>query len=118
MTSAPRVSHTTVIACGLFLLTISFICSFGYKNTNNNECIPKMDLITERVTTERVPKYTESEIKLIEKAQKCYQFQSKNLDIQLLDNIMESETRPKPGQSIFFHVTSCATGGRVSLSAR
>lgn len=119
MTSIPRVSHTTLIACGLFLVTIWIIYSFGYKNNNNDECSSKSDFITETVTTERVPKYTESELKLIKKAKKCFQFQpNNNLDIELLDDIMESEKKPKPGQSIFFHVTSCATNGRVTLNAR
>lgn len=120
MTSIPRVSHTTLIACGLFLVTIWFIYSFSYKYTNNNdECNSKSDLNTESVSTERVPIHTDAELKLIEKAKKCFQFKpNKNLDIKLLDDIMESDKIPKPGQSIFFHVTSCATNGQVILNAR
>lgn len=120
MTSIPRVSHTTLIACGLFVVTIWFIYSFGYKYNNNNDvCNSKSDLITEIVSTERVPTHTSAELKLIEKAKKCFEFKpNKNLNITLLDDIMESEKKPKPGQSIFFHVTSCASNGQVTLHAR
>lgn len=120
MRSIPRVSHTALIAFGLFLVTIWLIYSFGHKNNNYDENNnTKIDLNNERVTTNRVPKYTDSELKLIEKAKKCFQFQpNKNLNIEFLDDIMESEKKPKPGQSIFFHVTSCATNGRVTLNAR
>lgn len=119
MTSIPRVSHTTLIACGSFLVAILFISSFGYRNNNSDECNLKVDLITQTVATERVQKYNESEMNLIEKAKKCFQFKSiKNLDIELLDDIMESDKKPKPGQSIFFHVTTCATNGRITLNAR
>lgn len=116
MTSISRVSHTKIIACGLLIVTIWFIFSVGHENANN--FISKSEIITEKVVT--LSRYTESEMKVIEKAKKCFHFNitNNNLNIQMLDDIMESEKRPKPGQSIFFHVTSCATNGRVTLNAR
>lgn len=112
--------HIILIAYGSIYVTILFIFSFGHINNNSDECYLQIDLITQTVTTERVPKYNESEMNLIERAKKCFQFKSnKNLDIKLLlDDIMESDKTPKPGQSIFFHVTTCATNGRVTLNAR
>lgn len=39
-------------------------------------------------------------------------------EINLLEDISESETKPKLGKSIFFHETSCGRNGMVRLNAR
>lgn len=38
--------------------------------------------------------------------------------ITLLEDIMESEKKPTPGKTIFFHETSCSKNGLVRLNAR
>lgn len=52
-------------------------------------------------------------------AQQCYHQNRASLDenIILLEDITDSKNQPKPGQSIFFHETSC-TNGIVKLNAR
>lgn len=50
-------------------------------------------------------------------AKKCFQKNNLLWDIDLLEDIMESNRKPQLGKSIFFHETSCSEG-LVKLNAR
>lgn len=54
--------------------------------------------------------------------QKCFTLSENHLPaigaINVLEDISESETKPKLGKSIFFHETSCGRNGIVRLNAR
>lgn len=39
-------------------------------------------------------------------------------DIVFLEDISHSAKKPQPGKSIFFHETSCARNGQITLNAR
>lgn len=56
----------------------------------------------------------------IEQAKRCFVPKNNSIydDIELLEDVLESEKRPKPGKSIFFHETSCTEDGIVVLNAR
>lgn len=60
------------------------------------------------------------EIWKIEEAKRCFLPPNINIydGIELLEDILSSEKRPMPGNSIFFHETSCTTDGKVVLNAR
>lgn len=53
---------------------------------------------------------------------KCFDFKTPlaadTQNIILLDDISHSEKKPQPGKSIFFHETSCARDGLITLNAR
>lgn len=64
-------------------------------------------------------KYNETELQKIEMGKKCYKLGSNAVKgFKLLDDILESKQKPKPGKSIFFHVTTCSTNGSIILNAR
>lgn len=58
----------------------------------------------------------------IARAKQCFHLNAANGDemskINFFDDIMESKRMPTPGQSIFFHETSCSKDGLVYLNAR
>lgn len=56
----------------------------------------------------------------IEKAKSCFVPKNHSIysGIELLEDVLKSEKRPKPGKSIFFHETSCTEDGIVVLNAR
>lgn len=48
---------------------------------------------------------------------KCFTNNHDIWDVKLLEDVMESERKPRAGKSIFFHETSCSNG-IVKLNAR
>lgn len=60
------------------------------------------------------------ELLRIKEAKRCFRSKNKGIydNLQLLDDILEAEKRPEPGNAIFFHETSCIQNGVVLLNAR
>lgn len=58
----------------------------------------------------------------ITKAKNCFRLDQSidhaNQKIAYLENLIDSELKPTPGESIFFHETSCYKNGLINLNAR
>lgn len=56
----------------------------------------------------------------IEGAKNCYRSNNEKVfdDLELLEDVLQAEYKPKLGRSIFFHETSCTRDGICLLNAR
>lgn len=59
----------------------------------------------------------------VARAKQCFRLNSAAIgddisSINFFEDVMESNRKPTPGRSIFFHETSCSKDGLVHLNAR
>lgn len=106
----PKFPYSLIAACAFVTLIIIFL----YQITSEEEIIEEITF----ETIETVTRYTDSELQRINGAKKCWQLQNNDTEIEFLEDILESDKQPELGKSIFFHITSCSTAGRVELLAR
>lgn len=97
-----------IIICSFMALFVFIICLFTSSFAISG--VFQRQLFT---------KYNETELQNIEMGKKCYKLGSNAVKgFKLFDDILESKQQPKPGKSIFFHVTTCSTNGSIILNAR
>lgn len=92
------------ICCGLF------IC-----------CFSLLLIVEGNFSHKRSDKKHQMELKL-KKLLDCYRSNASQLDdeyeIRYLEDVMEAEVKPNPGESLFFHETTCFRSGLIHLSSR
>lgn len=105
-----------IILTGLIWTAYELNRNKNAKNQKNEKIIPKSP-ITNHTRARYNWKKLVGSISKIESAKKCYQSQIDKSNIDFLPDILEADVKPVPGQSIFFHVTSCSNSSRIELSA-
>lgn len=101
------------VLSGCFLLIILFAASIWLNMSCNRDESVLVSIIPHKA-------YSLNEIQRIKEAKRCFRPTTEKFhdNVQPLEDILEAEKRPQPGQSIFFHETSCTTNGIIQVNAR
>lgn len=103
-----RCAFSLILMCFILSMLMSLLVLMGTLSTLN-----------ESMSLSRISRDFE-EILRIKESKKCFWPSNGGIydDLELLEEILEAEIKPKPGKSIFFHETSCTKNGIISLNAR